>query len=145
MARIALASYLKTLHGVLGDVVFYSRYGREYARPYVTPANPDTGAQRAIRGTFGDAVRAWQGLPREEKVRWNRQARWLPMSGYNLFISRYMKENIPAALESAALRGDHGAHLHFSLNASVSVSAPFQPANGCCTPVSCVADGPPAG
>lgn len=78
----------------MGDIVMFSRCGRDYARAYVKPANPDTDGQRIVRKTFGDAVRSWQGLSPEDKRKYNKQALRLNKSGYNLYISRYMKENI---------------------------------------------------
>lgn len=128
MARVKLSSFLQSVSGSIGNIVYYSTKGREYARVYVKPANPDTEGQRIIRRTFGDAVRSWQILPPEEKQNYNRQARRLPISGYNLFISLYMKRNIshpdikevnPGCFKVSA------GHPHGSQRAYTSVSSPF--------------------
>jgi hypothetical protein len=125
MARITLASHLTSLRGTLGDIVYCRRYGRAYARVHVRPANPDTEGQRAVRRAFGDAVRSWQALPREDKERWNRRAAGLPMSGYNLYISRSMRDTLPAYLPSRANREADGGHLRHRGQASPSVPAPY--------------------
>lgn len=95
MARIRLSSYLQSVSGRLGNIVYYNTNGKEYARVYTIPGNPDTEGQRAVRRTFGDAVKSWQMLPEDKKQNYNMKARRLPISGYNLYISLYMKENIP--------------------------------------------------
>jgi hypothetical protein len=95
--RITHPSYIKEGSGRMGDLVFYSLYGSSFARLYAKPANPHTEGQRMVRRTFGDAVRSWQKLADGEKHKYNRKARHLPMSGYNLFISVYMKEKLPPA------------------------------------------------
>ena len=91
MAKVELNPLIKSLHGRAGNIVFYNRYGKTYARLFVVPCNPDTEAQRKIRHAFGDAVKTWQSMSCEQKCRYNRKARYLNMSGYNLFISCYMK------------------------------------------------------
>ncbi len=65
------------------------------------PRNPDTAAQRDIRRTFADTVKSWQALTGEEKYKFMRKARSLQMSGYNLYISEFMKERILAEKKSA--------------------------------------------
>ena len=64
-------------------------------RIYVIPRNPDTEKQRAVRCTFGDAVRSWKALSSDEKDTWNRRVSGMKkiMSGYNLYISEFMKKN----------------------------------------------------
>ncbi len=95
MARVELASYLKAVDGRIGNFVYYSAYGREYLRVYVKPENPDTVAQKTVRKTFGNAVRSWQSLSGEEKQKHNKKAYRLNLSGYNLYISLFMKDNLP--------------------------------------------------
>ena len=96
MARIKFASYLDTMNGRMGDAVFYSCNGRHYARVMVKPRNPNTAAQVLVRRTFGDAVRAWQALDHDSKRKFIRKGRMRRINGYNLFISEYMKERMPA-------------------------------------------------
>ena len=100
MARIKFASYLDTMNGRMGDAVFYSCNGRHYARVMVKPRNPNTAAQVLVRRTFGDAVRAWQALDHDSKRKFIRKGRMRRINGYNLFISEYMKERMPALRSS---------------------------------------------
>ena len=94
MAIIQLNPLLDAIRGTVGAIVLYRRYNRQYARRHVRPANPDTEGQRLIRSCFGDAVRSWQSLSPGEKDGWNRRGRKLSRSGYNLYISRFMREHI---------------------------------------------------
>ncbi len=90
MARVTLDIAFKSLHGKVGDAVFYERYGKQLMRPCVVPSNPDTPARRARRGAFREAVHAWQARAIEEGEEWNRAARRSRRSGYNFFISCYL-------------------------------------------------------
>lgn len=131
--RIELPSYLSSAAGRIDDIVLYSSYGKEYARRYVKPANPGTEGQKIIRKTFGDAVRSWQVLPDEEKRGYNRKARRLSISGYNLYISLYMEENIPSSAAGTVIRNSipsSGSPLDTPRLLSPSVSAPFCVNNG---------------
>ena len=94
MATVKLDALYKSVNGRLGNYVFYNRYDKLFARTHIIPQNPDTGEQRIVRKTFGNAVRSWQRLKDEEKNKYNKKARRLNISGYNLYISGYMKENI---------------------------------------------------
>ncbi len=82
---------IKSISGRIGNVVFYKRRGTQCVRTYVIPRNPDTQAQRAVRRAFSDAVRSWQSMSPDKKYAYTRKARCLNMSGYNLYISRYLK------------------------------------------------------
>ena len=130
MARVELASSFKSIRGSKGAMVFYSYNGRHYIRSRVTPRNPNTEAQVFVRRTFGDAVRAWQELGDEQKRRFNRRARMRSGKGYNLFISEYVKERMPASRTVTngspfpAVTGSPG-YLRGS-----SVPAPLQPRKG---------------
>lgn len=94
MAKVTLNPMLDSLNGNIGNIVFYQRWKRMYARIYVTPDNPDTEKQRANRALFRNAMNEWKLLSTEEKHRYNKRARRLPMTGQNLFISEYMKKHL---------------------------------------------------
>jgi hypothetical protein len=69
-----------------------TKYGIEtikmhFYRPSGTP-NAEQIAQRAKMRT---AVAAWLSLSADQKKAYNKLARNYPFSGYNLFLSRYMK------------------------------------------------------
>jgi hypothetical protein len=128
MAIVTLNPMLQSVSGRLGNIVFYHRYGKEYARVYVKPFNPDTESQRFIRKTFGSAVKSWQELPFTEKDKYKRKARRLAMSGYNLFISLYMKDNITLKNTGQAEPGlliASSGYPQSIIKASCSVSVPI--------------------
>lgn len=60
-------------------------------RDFYSPSNPQTAAQQANRGTFSDAVAGWQSLTDAEKKGYNKRAQGKNLSGYNLYISEYMR------------------------------------------------------
>ena len=91
MGVATLNPVLSQINGRIGDVVFYRRQDKQCIRTYVVPNNPDTIAQRIIRENFAEAVKSWQSLTKDEKYRFIRKARNMNMSGYNLYISQYMK------------------------------------------------------
>ncbi len=78
------------VRGRMGGQVYYMRNGRICARKHVIPANPRTRAQQGGRTRFATAVRRWRALDDRARETWNRRARQMNMSGYNLFISREM-------------------------------------------------------
>ena len=97
MARITLADDWKDFRGRIGDAVIYSWRGIICMRGYVVPRNPDTPAQRERRQRFAAAVQCWQSLPALTRARWNAQKTGLRPTGYNLFMSEYMRcEGVPA-------------------------------------------------
>jgi hypothetical protein len=102
MAIVTLNPIISSVKNRRGNEVFYRRFDKQFARSYVIPRNPDTIAQRGIRKTFADAVKSWQALTSEEKYKFTRKARSLQMSGYNLYISKFMKEHIPTVQKSAS-------------------------------------------
>ena len=101
MAILTLNPLINKISGRMGNVVFYKRRDKQCARIYVIPCNPDTEAQKAVRGTFAKAVESWQSLTQDEKFNYARKARHLQMSGYNYYISIYMKNNISHKTESS--------------------------------------------
>ncbi len=125
MAKIRLSSYLVSVSGRMGNVVYFNRYGNEYARVHVNPSNPHTGQQRIVRHTFSDAVKSWQGLAGDERAVYNKKARKLPMSGYNLYISQYMKQNLAASVKTSGGIIPDSQHQQGTQRAHPSVIPPF--------------------
>jgi hypothetical protein len=95
MATATLNPFITSISGRIGSIVFYRRQGKTCIRSYVIPRNPDTAAQKAVRRSFADAVKSWQVLRCEEKYKFIRKAQKMQMSGYNLYISTFMKERFP--------------------------------------------------
>lgn len=91
MAIVNIAPGYTEPHGRNGNYIFYKVEGRIYVRTYSIPRNPKTEAQQANRTLFAEAVKHWQKLSPDEKLVYNLEASAKPCSGYNLFISNYMK------------------------------------------------------
>lgn len=87
MAKIKLRSYIKSIHGRSGDVIYYNVNGNQYVRSYTIPQNPGTVGQQKNREAFSDAVKEWQSLAPDKKTFYNHLAEGRSFSGYNLFIS----------------------------------------------------------
>ncbi len=72
-----------------GDVIASSWKGRRYLKAYAKPRNPRTELQQQHRQRFAQAVAAWKALPADRRAAYDRAARG--MSGYNLFIGRFLR------------------------------------------------------
>ncbi len=100
MATATPGILINSIRGRIGNLVFYCRRRAvdgartQCVLAHVIPHNPDTEAQRTVRRTFAEAVLSWQFMTTDEKYAFIRKARSLNMSGYNLFISKYMKTKI---------------------------------------------------
>ena len=60
---------------------------------YYWPHNLQSVAQQAGRTKFAAAITAWQALTENQKEVYNEKAIGKQMSGYNYFISYYLKNN----------------------------------------------------
>lgn len=58
---------------------------------YYVPYNPRTATQQAWRSNFADAVSSWQSLTDTEKEKYNEKAKGNSLSGFNLYISEYLR------------------------------------------------------
>jgi len=116
----------------MGDIVFYSLYERQYARLYSKPFNPDTAGQKIVRRAFGDAVRSWQALSPEEQYRYNKKARRLPMTGYNLYISDYMKSILHSGIKRESTL--FISPVKYFKEGDTSVATPYLYGDGLCSP-----------
>jgi len=99
MAKVKFKAPIKSIHGRIGNVIFYNVNGYNYARSWSVPENPRTEVQQKNRVNFADAVKLWQGLTDAEKAEYNCVAEGKPLSGYNLFISMKMKNISPEVLK----------------------------------------------
>ena len=73
-----------------GPLVFVVRGKTTYARRYKKPHDPKTPAQHAHRLRFMEAVQAWRALGDEGKARYNKRAKRMGRTGYNLFVGEYL-------------------------------------------------------
>ena len=121
MARITLTDEYKGFSGRIDDAVIYSWRGITCMRSYVVPRNPDTAAQREQRRRFAAAVQCWKSLPAETKERWNSIKTGRRPTGYNMFVSAYMRyDTVP--LLSAARRDRPYVDFSSPLRPTLSVS-----------------------
>ncbi len=97
MAGTKLHPFLRTAHGGLEGLVLYRRYGKTYIKRRTIPANPRTEPQVKCRGNFSGSVKAWQVLPEEEKNMYRLRAKRKKKSGYNLFMSEYLRGIVPGS------------------------------------------------
>lgn len=77
---------------LLQGLVYASWKGRPYVRRYAKPHNPRSEKQQAHRALFKEASQAYRELTEDEKKTLNRRAQKLAISGFNLFVKRYMEE-----------------------------------------------------
>ena len=75
-----------------GNLVFFISRGKCFVRRHVIPRNPRTERQQFGRAAFAEAVRRWQELPEYKKAQCSYKARMRRTSGYNLFISRFLRD-----------------------------------------------------
>lgn len=57
------------------------------------PTDPQTSGQLARRAVFADAISTWGGLTSDTKALYDKRARVLKLSGYNLFIREYLRSH----------------------------------------------------
>ena len=89
MAEIK-SSVITEISGRLGNIVFYRRHNKNFARKWVKPADPKTASQRACRKNFSLIVRTWQSMNPEQKKSWSNYPQ-RKGSAYNAFISDNLK------------------------------------------------------
>ncbi len=97
--------------GKLAGMVFARNRGGAYVRRYVTPLNPSTAKQRAVRERFALRANEWQQLSEDARAAWNEYAgtKFLPLvgtgngTGQNAFVSNRQavaNANVAAAATS---------------------------------------------
>jgi hypothetical protein len=139
---VTLNPAFDSMRGSLDRIVFYTCHGQVRARSYAVPRDPKTASQRACRSAFANAVRAWRELSGDEKNCWKTRGKRKRVSGYNAFISAYLKkeEALKAGTGiSAPVRADaagtslqyHGLDTGFIFQCSLeSTSFPVRPSSG---------------
>jgi hypothetical protein len=82
-------------HGKLGEVVYQKvrKTGTQYARKHVVPTDRHSPAQINQRSKLAPANAAWKSLTIPEQKQYDKRAKNLNQSGYNLFISEYLLNN----------------------------------------------------
>ncbi|MDA3822594.1 MAG: hypothetical protein PF450_08320 [Bacteroidales bacterium] len=93
MAIVGLNPAYESISGRIDNLVFYSYNNRTFCRSHVIGRNPQTLSQQKNRNLFALAVQTWQRLTVFEKKQWNMRSKGHSASGYNYFLSRFMKYN----------------------------------------------------
>lgn len=71
MAKIKFGMMMTDARGKLGGQVFSKNRGGAYVRTKVTPVNPQSVFQSAVRASFATFSQAWSGLTQELRDSWN--------------------------------------------------------------------------
>jgi len=86
MARITFSPLIVEASGKVKDTVFSRWKGRAYIRSRVTPANPQSAGQIAVRDSLARCVSLFQSVTAYMKTNWNAWASPFSISGYNGFV-----------------------------------------------------------
>lgn len=70
MAKIKLSAIVSEMRGKLNGSVFSKNRGGAYIRTKVTPVNPSTIAQGAVRAALTSISQAWRGLTEAQRLAW---------------------------------------------------------------------------
>lgn len=98
--------------GSEGSGVFRREGDHTQLERYYEPFNPQTELQQEVRSEFASAVSFWQGLTDADRASWNYyqdvRRRRPVMSGYNLFISKYLLSGGNPIIPPSGRTGDEG-------------------------------------
>jgi len=107
MARITFSPLVVQASGKVKDTVFSRWKGRNYIRARVTPANPQSSAQTAVRNSLARVVSLWQSFQTQVKDAWDTYASPYSVSGYNKFMSaNRADEQAGSELETSPVNSD---------------------------------------
>ncbi|MBA7527120.1 hypothetical protein ES705_19294 [subsurface metagenome] len=112
-----------TASGTIGKAITFATWkGIAYARTRVIPANPNTNAQKEVRGVFSTLCEMWKRIPQPARIPWITAVKGRPLTARNLFIQK----NVPALIDDANLDD-----LVMSVSSGASVPpATITPADG---------------
>jgi hypothetical protein len=92
MARVKGPLFSIDASGSVASAITFSKWkGQNYVRQHFIPSNPQTKDQMYTRGTLSRGVIAWQAKDAPGKLVYDTAAEGTGMSGFNLFLSEYMK------------------------------------------------------
>ena len=97
MAKILFTAFLADMRGKVNGTVFSKNRGGAYARTKVTPTNPKTTAQNAVRSVLTGFSQGWRALSAAGRAAWNAATGSFPrtnvfgnpksLSGHQLYVS----------------------------------------------------------
>lgn len=84
------------VRGKLGYIATFQEqwWGRQVSPPFY-PYNPQTYYQQSWRSVFAQGVNNWQGFDETVKQEYKSKAKNLLMTGFNYYLSEYLKANYP--------------------------------------------------
>lgn len=88
MATVKYSPLVADVRGSAADVTFAAWKGRGYIRRKVTPSNPQSVAQTAVREAMGRLAALWRSLTAVVKTAQNTYATSYRMSGWNWFCQQ---------------------------------------------------------
>lgn len=99
--------------GTIDKMTAVNRNGVNFLRTHVIPRNPRSPVQQRNRNHFAEGVETWRSLRESQRRFYNGIAK--RMSGYNLFLSKWMESHtrgeeptLPLILAGTPLEGDDG-------------------------------------
>lgn len=109
MAKILFTAFLADMRGKVNGTVFSKNRGGSYARTKVTPTNPNTSFQSAVRSTLSGFSQAWRSLTDANRAAWNAVVATFPrtnvfgnakiLSGHQLYVG--LNSQLAAAGQAA--------------------------------------------
>lgn len=109
MAKILFTAFLADARGKVAGTVFSKNKSGAYARTKVTPANPRSPRQSAVRAALSSLSSGWRALTQDQRDQWvaatadysstNQFGNAFKMSGANLFIA--LNANLTTVGETA--------------------------------------------
>jgi hypothetical protein len=84
------------VRGKLGYIATFQEqwWGRQVSPPFY-PYNPQTYYQQSWRSVFAQGVTNWQSFDETVKQECKSKAKNLLMTGFNYYLSEYLKANYP--------------------------------------------------
>ncbi len=80
--------------GKVGNRVYFEIDGVRFSRAYFIPVQPGTPPQVARWTKFRDGVTSWHSLNSGQREAWNKRAINYRMTGYNLYLSYWLRDKI---------------------------------------------------
>jgi len=97
--KVKPSALVAELNGSTAELTAASWKGINYVRRKVTPANPNSAAQQAVRNSLTRCVALWRSLSTTVKTWLDTYGNNYAMSGFNVFTSKNRAlEQVPSAL-----------------------------------------------
>ena len=106
MVKLAGPLFSIEAQGTIGGAITYQKgFGKHRAMRVPTHRDAESAGQLTQRSLFLDAVAAWNALSAPEKAAYNTRAKFLQMTGYNLFVKEYIANPPVPVMEQVIFGG----------------------------------------